>query len=156
MTCEVHNKEINSQCAELLVRPLYHYLTSFSSNFSWLFLRTSYFPRYAIIAKSLSPKCFRHLNKINLPRKIFPPLKKELNLTIVKRAAQACQVGRVLDTPGLNRKLVTLTWSNITLFMSGDVIIPNKEGRCGGNQSLKLIRILFCTVYPMTDTLDLS
>ena len=23
MTCEVHNKEINSQCAELLVRPLY-------------------------------------------------------------------------------------------------------------------------------------
>ena len=26
-------------------------------------------------------------------RKIFPPLKKELNLTTVKRAAQACQVG---------------------------------------------------------------
>ena len=24
MTCEVHNKEINSQCAELLVRPLYN------------------------------------------------------------------------------------------------------------------------------------
>ena len=24
MTCEVHNKEINSQCAELLVRSLYH------------------------------------------------------------------------------------------------------------------------------------
>ena len=23
MTCEVHNKEINSLCAELLVRPLY-------------------------------------------------------------------------------------------------------------------------------------
>ena len=23
MTCEVRNKEINSQCAELLVRPLY-------------------------------------------------------------------------------------------------------------------------------------
>ena len=23
MTCEVHNKEINSQCAELLIRPLY-------------------------------------------------------------------------------------------------------------------------------------
>ena len=23
MTCEVHNKKINSQCAELLVRPLY-------------------------------------------------------------------------------------------------------------------------------------
>ena len=23
MTCEVHNKEINSQCAELLVRPLF-------------------------------------------------------------------------------------------------------------------------------------
>ena len=23
MTCEVHNKEINSQCAALLVRPLY-------------------------------------------------------------------------------------------------------------------------------------
>ena len=23
MTCEVHSKEINSQCAELLVRPLY-------------------------------------------------------------------------------------------------------------------------------------
>ena len=23
MTCEVHNKEINSQCVELLVRPLY-------------------------------------------------------------------------------------------------------------------------------------
>ena len=23
MTCEVHNKEINSQCAELLVRPTY-------------------------------------------------------------------------------------------------------------------------------------
>ena len=22
MTCEVHNKEINSQCAELLVRPI--------------------------------------------------------------------------------------------------------------------------------------
>ena len=25
MTYEVHNKEINSQCAELLVRPLYTY-----------------------------------------------------------------------------------------------------------------------------------
>ena len=24
MTCEVRNKEINSQCAELLVRPLEH------------------------------------------------------------------------------------------------------------------------------------
>ena len=24
MTCEVNNKEINSQCAELLVRPLYN------------------------------------------------------------------------------------------------------------------------------------
>ena len=24
MTCEVRNKEINSQCAEILVRPLYH------------------------------------------------------------------------------------------------------------------------------------
>ena len=24
MTCEVRNKEINSQCAELLVRPLYY------------------------------------------------------------------------------------------------------------------------------------
>ena len=24
MTCEVRNKEINSQCAELLVRPLYN------------------------------------------------------------------------------------------------------------------------------------
>ena len=32
-------------------------------------------------------------------------------------------------------KLVTLLWSKITLFMSGDVIIPNKEGWCGGNQS---------------------
>ena len=36
--------------------------------------------------------------------------------------------------------------------MSGDVIIPNKEGKCDGNQSLKLIKIL----YPMTGTLDLS
>ena len=26
MTCEVRNKEINSQCAELLVRPLYYCL----------------------------------------------------------------------------------------------------------------------------------
>ena len=25
MTCEVGNKEINSQCAELLVRPLYYH-----------------------------------------------------------------------------------------------------------------------------------
>ena len=24
MACEVHNKEINSHCAELLVRPLYN------------------------------------------------------------------------------------------------------------------------------------
>ena len=29
MTCEVHDKEINSQCAELLVRPLY--IKSFKS-----------------------------------------------------------------------------------------------------------------------------
>ena len=26
MTCEVRNKEINSQCAELLVRPLYSHI----------------------------------------------------------------------------------------------------------------------------------
>ena len=26
MTCEVQNKEINSECAELLVRPLYIYI----------------------------------------------------------------------------------------------------------------------------------
>ena len=26
MTCKVRNKEINSQCAELLVRPLYLYV----------------------------------------------------------------------------------------------------------------------------------
>ena len=70
--------------------------------FLMTFLRSSYFPRYAILAKSLSPKCFRHLNKVDHPGKIFPPLKKELNLTIVKRAAQACQVGRVLDTPVLH------------------------------------------------------
>ena len=63
------------------------------------------------LPKAYPPKCFRHLNKIDLPEKfslpknIFPPLKKELNLTIAKRAAQACQVGRVLDTPGLTRQI---------------------------------------------------
>ena len=29
MACEVNNKEINSQCAELLVRPTYHALLSY-------------------------------------------------------------------------------------------------------------------------------
>ena len=32
MTCEVRNKEINSQCAELLVRPLYIIYYILSSN----------------------------------------------------------------------------------------------------------------------------
>ena len=38
MTCEVHNKEINSQCEEILVHPLYiqgrfrRYIDIFTSN----------------------------------------------------------------------------------------------------------------------------
>ena len=70
------------------------YFTSFSSNFFGdPFLRTSHFPRYTC-QKPIPPKFFRHLNKIDLPRKIkiFPPIKKELNLTIVKRAAQVCRM----------------------------------------------------------------
>ena len=32
MTCEVHNKEINSQCAKLLVHPLYISLENRAAN----------------------------------------------------------------------------------------------------------------------------
>ena len=64
-------------------------------------------------AKSLFPKIFfalsskfASLEKFSLPKKIFPLLKKEVKLdNIVKRAAQACQMGRVLDTPVLDKLL---------------------------------------------------
>ena len=68
---------ILKRAAKLLLMANSNYFTSFSSNF------------------------FRHLNKIDLPRKIVPPLKKEVQLDNSKRAAEACQVGRVLDTPGI-------------------------------------------------------
>ena len=59
-----------------------------------------------ISTRLTSPEKFSH------PKNIFPPLKKVLNLTIVKRAAQACQVGRVLDTPALNHTLTrTITYT---------------------------------------------
>ena len=84
-----------------------HYFTSFSSIFfDDLFFENLVFPPL-YLPKAYPPKFFQHLNKIDLPRKIFPPLEKELNLTMVKRAAQACQVGRVLDTPDLGRVLDT-------------------------------------------------
>ena len=67
------------------------------------------------LPKAYPPKCVWHLSKIDLPRKIFPPFKKELNLTIAKRAAQACQVGRVLDTPGLDD---VMTWPLILALNS--------------------------------------
>ena len=79
-----------------------HYFISFSSNFLMTFLRTSYFPHYTC-QKPIRLKFFRHFNRIDLPRKIFSPLRnfptlkiKELNLTVVKSATQACQVGRML------------------------------------------------------------
>ena len=40
MACEVNNKEINSQCAELLVRPTYNYIYNYRTNSTMLY---SYF-----------------------------------------------------------------------------------------------------------------
>ena len=36
MSCEVNNKEINSQCAELLVRPTYYLSVALTECFSML------------------------------------------------------------------------------------------------------------------------
>ena len=85
---------ILKRAAKLLLMTNSHYFASFSSNFLMTFFENLIFPPL-YLPKAYLPKFFRHLNKIDLPRKIFPPLKKELNLTIVKRAAQACQVGRM-------------------------------------------------------------
>ena len=49
---------ILKRATKLLLMTNSHYFTSFSSNFLMNFLRTSYFPRYAILAKSLSPEMF--------------------------------------------------------------------------------------------------
>ena len=48
MACEVRNKEINSQCAELLVRPLYLFsLKFFVDLFFSFFWLNSFFSSYA-------------------------------------------------------------------------------------------------------------
>ena len=104
-----------------------HYFTLFSSNFfdDLFFENLIFSPLYLL--KAYPPKFFRHLNKIDLPRKIFSPLKKELNLTMVKRVAQACQVGCVLETPGLKPRLLLglkpRLWLGLRYEVSGEQLI---------------------------------
>ena len=54
MTCEVHNKEINSQCAELLVRPLYYTTAQYYSNTLYLFINIDIFTCYSIYRSFVS------------------------------------------------------------------------------------------------------
>ena len=76
---------ILKRAAKQLLMTNSHYFTSFSANFfDVLFLRTSYFPRYTC-QKPIPPKFFRNLNKIDLPRKIFPPIRKGVKLDNSKK-----------------------------------------------------------------------
>ena len=130
-----------------------HYFTSFSSNFfDDLFLRTSYFP--AIPAKSLSPRNFSDIStkltsreKFSLPKQIPPPpLKKEFNLTILKGAAQACQVGRLMDTPGLYTIHYTIC---IILYTLYSILYTPCSIRCALNAvcSTCLLRFAYLAKY---------
>ena len=105
---------ILKRAAKLLLMTNSHYFNSYFSNFFDDFFKNLIFsPRYYL--PKAYPRNFSNIStkltsieKFYLPKKIFPPLKKKLNLAIVKRAAQACQVGRmrskgrVLDTPALD------------------------------------------------------
>ena len=65
---------ILKRAAKLLLMTNSHYFTSFSSNFLMIFFENLiFYPLCYTCQKPIPPKCLRHLNKINIPRKMFPP-----------------------------------------------------------------------------------
>ena len=105
---------IVKRAAKLLLMTNSHYFTSFSSNFLMTFFWEPHIsPLY--FQKPIPPKFFWHLNKTDLPRKIFPPLKKGVQLDNSKKGRTSLPRGPRVGHPCIISSLYSIHYTLYTI-----------------------------------------